>query len=104
MAPLQPPVPPQLLGFCVHASSSCSEKTSSLPDAMATADSVVSAAENDQQPPQPPWSLTGVTTPFSRQSSDAGSADTGTDECSKMSSASSSRDMPTTEGFTRAGE
>ena len=52
----------------------------SLPVLMATLDSSVSAAEKLQQPPQPPWSLTLVTTEgvFSRQSSEAGSADTST--------------------------
>ena len=49
---------------------------------MATLLSSVSAAEKLQQPPQPPWSLTLVTTlgVLRRQSSEAGSAETSTCE------------------------
>ena len=39
---------------------------------------IVSAAENVQHEPQPPWFLTGVTAPFSRQSTDVGRSRTGT--------------------------
>jgi hypothetical protein len=54
---------------------------------MATLLSTVSAAEKLQQPPQPPWSLTLVTTlgVLRRQSSEAGSADTST--CASRSAA-----------------
>ena len=58
-----------------------------LPVLMATLLSSVSAAEKLQQPPQPPWSLTLVTTlgVLRRQSSEAGSADTST--CASRSAA-----------------
>lgn len=52
---MQPPCPPHAIGLGVQSRMFCSERTTSSPVAMACADSIASAALNDQQEPQPPW-------------------------------------------------
>ena len=65
--PRQPALP-----FFAHDTSSCSESSTSLPVAIAFADSMAPVTLNDQQDPQEPWFFTGVTTPFARQSTLSG--------------------------------
>lgn len=96
MAPVQPPWPPQASGLGVQSRMFCSESTTSSPVAIAWADSIASAAEKDQQDPQPPWLLTGVTTPCSRQSQRFGSASSIAEASASESTAPATSDTAST--------
>ena len=50
--PPQPPEPPQCFGLGAQSTYSCGASLSSLPVALATADSIVSVAEKAQHEPQ----------------------------------------------------
>ena len=61
--PVEVPLP-----LSVQSVTCCSEKERSVPLAIWKRPSKAPTAENAQHEPQPPWSFTGVTAPFERQS------------------------------------
>jgi len=62
--PSQPPVPPHCSGFGAQSTNYYGARTgASTLEAIAAPDSTVSVAAKAQHEPQPPWFLTGVTTP-----------------------------------------
>lgn len=69
-----PPPQPKFPSCLVQSTRFCSESDTNLPEARACWPSRTPVVEKAQHEPQPPWSLTGVTTPFVLQSTDAGNA------------------------------
>jgi len=63
---MSPPLQPDSL--LSQSTICCSDKLNSFPFFIAHCDSSAPAAENAQQDPHWPWSFTGLTTPFVRQS------------------------------------
>uniref|UniRef100_A0ACD5WN40 Uncharacterized protein n=1 Tax=Avena sativa TaxID=4498 RepID=A0ACD5WN40_AVESA len=68
---IRPPSHP-LLSAVSQSMSSCSDRDTSLPVRMALMPSTDTTVEKAQQLPHLPWSLTPVTAPFCRQSTDCG--------------------------------
>ena len=64
---MRPPLQPMSWAWS-QETSCCSERETSLPEAMAFTPSTAPVLEKDQQEPHWPWFFTSVTAPFSRQS------------------------------------
>src|SRR6478672_3550436 len=77
VAPVHPPIPPQCMGFGAHDTICCSDSSKSTSVCIAMCDSKTAVDANAQQDPHMPWFLTGVVTPFVRQSTAAGRLETG---------------------------
>ena len=69
---MRPPLQPSLPSAVEQSTSCYSERDSRTPDLICHLPSMAPVAEKDQQDPHCPWSLTGVTAPEVRQSTESG--------------------------------